>query len=77
MEVIIMKKTNVFASFNTGVFISSFICFMIFINLLFFIQGTFFSDGGYIFDVNKYVFEELPVAFLCSVCAAFVKKREK
>jgi hypothetical protein len=72
-----MRKTGVFTSFNTGTFLVSFICFMILINLMFFIQGTFFTDGGYIFDANKYVLEQLPVAFLCSICAAFVKKREK
>ena len=72
-----MKKTDVFAAFNTKVFVSTLISFMILINVLFFLQGAFSGDNGYVFDVNKHIFEQLPVAFLCSLCAAFVKKREK
>ena len=72
-----MKKTNVLAAFNTVTFAVTLIGFMVLINLYFFIQGAFFTDGGYVFDVNKYIFDQLPVAFLCSICAAFAKKREK
>ena len=72
-----MKKTNVFAAFNIGTFFGTFIGFMVLINFYFFIEGAFFTDGVYAFDANKHVFEQLPAAFLCSFCAAFVKKREK
>ncbi|WP_295157508.1 hypothetical protein [uncultured Ruminococcus sp.] len=50
---------------------------MIFINILFFLEGTFFTDGGYVFDAHKYVFEQVQIALLCSLCAAFAKKRER
>ncbi len=77
MEILIKKITKIFASFDPAVFISTFICFMIFINILFFLEGTFFTDGGYVFDAHKYVFEQVQIALLCSLCAAFAKKRER
>ena len=72
-----MKKTETFETFSTKVFIATLIGFMVLINLMFFIQGTFFTEGGYVFDMNKHVLQELPIAFLCGICAAFAKKREK
>ena len=77
LEILIMKLTKVFASFDPAVFISTFICFIIFINILFFLEGTFFTEGGYVFDAHKYVFEQVQIALLCSLCAAFAKKRER
>ena len=71
-----MKKTNIFANFNIMSFIGNFIGFMILINLFFFIEGAFFTDGGYIFDADKFIWEQFPIAFLCSFCSAFIRVRE-